>query len=120
MKKLLIILILAISSTESFSQARPFTYGADRRRYTVYLPAAYRQNTTTLYPLVFNFHGGGMTMTEQMFYSGMNEAAERFHFIVVYPQGIRQDWNVGFDMPYQQGTDDVGFVKALLQKLSRT
>jgi polyhydroxybutyrate depolymerase len=49
----------------------------------------------------------------------MNEAAEKHQFIVVYPQGIKQDWNVGFDMSYQKGSDDVGFIKALLASLQK-
>ena len=60
-----------------------------------------------------------MTMTEQMFYTRMNESAEKNHFIVVYPQGIKQDWNVGFEMSYQDGTDDVGYIKALLASLHK-
>ena len=55
-----------------------------------------------------------MTMAEQMLYTQMNRAADRHRFIVVYPQGIKQDWNVGFGMSYLAGTDDVGFTQAML------
>src|SRR5688500_9154758 len=50
----------------------------------------------------------------------MNKAAETYQFIVVYPQGIKHDWNVGFEMSYQQGSDDIGFVKALMSHLTKT
>ncbi len=58
-----------------------------------------------------------MTMTEHMFYTGMNETAEKSEFIVVYPQGIKQDWNVGFGMSNVKGTNDVGFIDTLLTHL---
>ncbi|WP_235501894.1 alpha/beta hydrolase family esterase [Janthinobacterium sp. Ant5-2-1] len=72
-----------------------------------------------VFPVVFNFHGGGMSMAEQMLYTQMNKTAEWHQFIVVYPQGIRQDWNVGFGMDYLAGTDDVGFTQAMLSKLKQ-
>jgi polyhydroxybutyrate depolymerase len=102
---------------QSFSQARPFKFGEERRRYLLYLPKSYERNQAKKYPLIFNFHGGGMTMAEQMFYSGMNKAADQHDFIVVYPQGVDQDWNVGFETSYRFGTDDVGYIEQLLQLL---
>lgn len=111
------LLLLLCSGAQLFSQARQFKWGNERRRYLVYLPASYHQNTKDKFPVIFNFHGGGMTMTEQMFYSGMNKAAEKNRFIVVYPQGINQDWNVGFETSYRFGTDDVGYIDTLLSYL---
>src|SRR5688572_9334551 len=58
-----------------------------------------------------------MTLTEHMFDTGMNRYADKNNYIVVYPQGIKQDWNVGFDMSYQFGSNDVGYVNALLDTL---
>lgn len=69
--------------------------------------------------MVFNFHGGGMAMAEQMLYTQMNKTADKYDFIVVYPQGIKQDWNVGFDMSYTEGNDDIGFVNSLLVSLAK-
>ncbi|MBC6365837.1 PHB depolymerase family esterase [Algoriphagus sp. AK58] len=91
----------------------------ERRRYLVYLPKAYHENPEQSFPLVFNFHGGGMTAAEQMFYTGMNNTADKYGFIVVYPTGINQDWNVGFDMSYQHGHKDVEFVQAMLTSLKK-
>jgi polyhydroxybutyrate depolymerase len=90
-----------------------------RRRYIVYTPASYEADPDRQYAVVLNFHGRGSTMAEQMLYTGMNRTADRFDFIVVYPQGIAQDWNVGFDQSYREGTDDVGFTEALLDRLER-
>lgn len=39
----------------------------ERRRYLVYLPQSYDATAKNSYPVVFNFHGGGMTAAEQMY-----------------------------------------------------
>ena len=101
------------------AQARSLDHAGARRRYIVYAPDAYAADTTRRFPVVLNFHGGGMTMAEQMMYTGMNRVADSAQFIAVYPQGIGQDWNVGFGTSYREGTDDVGFVEALLAQLAR-
>lgn len=102
------------------TQVAQLTHGDVKRRYITYLPASYAASGDRRYPVVLHYHGGGMTMAEQMLYTRMNEAADRHDFIVVYPQGIDQDWNVGFGMPYAEGTDDVGFTEAILDHLTTT
>lgn len=119
MKQLSVTLLLCFFMNAGFSQAKQFTYGGEKRRYIIFLPSDYQKDTNRSFPVVFNFHGGGMTMTEQMLYSQMNKTAEKQQFIVVYPQGIKQDWNVGFEMSYQHGTDDVGFISALMDSLTK-
>jgi polyhydroxybutyrate depolymerase len=49
----------------------------------------------------------------------MNRVADAERFIVVYPQGLQQDWNVGFGTSYRDGTDDVGFTEEVLDQLQR-
>lgn len=112
-------LLLAVLPTAAHSQAKSLTHGTEKRRYIVYTPASYPADTTRKFPVVLNFHGGGMTMAEQMLYTRMNRTADAERFIVVYPQGLQQDWNVGFGTSYSDGTDDVGFVEALLDQLQR-
>ena len=105
------------------AQEKGLTHKEDKRRYIVYTPKSYASNPDKQYPLVLNFHGGGMTAREQMLYTQMNKAADQFDFIVVYPQGLgnvgKQDWNVGFGTSYQDGTDDVGFTDSLLNQLEK-
>jgi len=76
-------------------------------------------------PVVLNFHGGGGSAASQERYAHMDAIADREGFIVVYPNGtgMLQDslltWNAGTccGMAARQDTDDVGFVRALLDEL---
>lgn len=119
MLKLLITAVLLTTAITVSAQVKSFQFEGVKRKYLLYLPASYQSNPNHSYPLVFNFHGGGMSIAEQMLYTRMNEAADKHNFIVVYPSGIKQDWNVGFEMSYQKGTNDVGFVKAILDSLKQ-
>lgn len=119
MKILIALLALSSVCSTAFAQVSSLVHKEEKRRYIVYTPASYHADAQQSYPVVFNFHGGGMSMAEQMLYTGMNRAADRHRFIVVYPKGIKEDWNVGFGMPYLGGSDDVGFTEALLDKLKK-
>jgi polyhydroxybutyrate depolymerase len=116
---LLVVAAILLLPAATPAQAKSLTHGTEKRRYIVYTPATYPADTARRYPVVLNFHGGGMTMAEQMLYTRMNRTADAEGFIVVYPQGLQQDWNVGFGTSYTDGTDDVGFVEALLDQLQR-
>ncbi len=100
------------------AQVKSLVVNDVKRRYIVYVPKSYEAVKDKNFPVVFNFHGGGMTMAEQMLYTQMNKTADKHDFIVVYPQGIKQDWNVGFDISYTEGTDDIGFIDSLLTSLA--
>ena len=119
MKCLISLLVLACTGIPALAQVSSLVHKEEKRRYIVYTPEAYQSQPQQTFPVVFNFHGGGMSMAEQMLYTQMNKTAERHRFIVVYPQGIKQDWNVGFGMDYLSGTDDVGFTQAMLDKLKQ-
>ncbi|MGK5061462.1 extracellular catalytic domain type 1 short-chain-length polyhydroxyalkanoate depolymerase [Janthinobacterium sp. LB3P112] len=119
MKIAISLFILSCLRSPVLAQVQSLQHKEDKRRYIVYTPAAYASAPQQAFPVVFNFHGGGMSMAEHMLYTQMNKTAERHQFIVVYPQGIKQDWNVGFGMDYLAGTDDVGFTQAMLSKLKQ-
>jgi polyhydroxybutyrate depolymerase len=115
MKNLLKIIALLIVSGAAFAQTKSVQHKDLKRRYIIYTPKGY--DTQKEYPVVFNFHGSGMTHTEQMLYTRFNETADKHGFIVVYPRGIKEDWNVGYGMSYTNGTDDIGFVEAMLTQI---
>ncbi|MBV7537131.1 dienelactone hydrolase family protein [Duganella sp. sic0402] len=119
MKILISFLTLVCFCLPAFAQVKSLVYKEEKRRYLVYTPPSYVDQPQKAFPLVFNFHGSGMTMAEQMLYTQMNRAADRHQFIVVYPLGIKQDWNVGFGMSYLEGSDDIGFTEALLARLKQ-
>jgi polyhydroxybutyrate depolymerase len=117
MKNLISFGLLACLSLPALAQVKSLVHKDEKRRYLVYTPASYASQPQKNFPVVFNFHGGGMSMAEQMLYTQMNRAADRHGFIVVYPRGIKDDWNVGFGMSYLEGSDDIGFTEALLARL---
>lgn len=117
MKTISAIILFLIINVACYSQQRQIKVNDQKRSFITYAPKSIDSTKTT--PLVFNFHGGGMSALEQMFYTEMNDSAETQGFIVVYPQGIESDWNVGFDMDYDEGSDDVSFVKAILRQLGK-
>lgn len=117
MKKLISIVVFIFVFSFTFGQTKSLQYKDVKRKYILYTPQNYDSAKT--YPVVFNFHGGGMTPAEQMLYTDMNQTADKYGFIVVYPKGIKEDWNVGFETSYKEGTDDIGFVDALLTQLQK-
>jgi polyhydroxybutyrate depolymerase len=108
---------------------RILTVGGLKRTYLVHVPNSY--DGTEPYPVVLGFHGGGSDAKQFVFYSGLNETADRENFIAVYPNGTGETiqgygvfiWNGGSRQP--GGTDpnlakvdDVEFTKALLNDLA--
>ncbi len=83
------------------------------RTYTVYLPAAYTSGDHL--PLLFSLHGLTQTGNTMMQFTGFNTYADQYNFIVVYPDGINNSWNVGFSGG--STANDVGFLSALIDTL---
>ena len=82
------------------------------RTYRLHLPP--NHNKDIALPLVFNFHGYTSNAIEQEFYSGMNQVADTARFIVCYPDGINNAWNVGW--AFGSTADDVGFTSAMIDE----
>jgi polyhydroxybutyrate depolymerase len=92
------------------------------RTYFVHLPISY--NPSNSYPLIFAMHGGGLLGYEGIEgQSQLSELSDSENFIVVYPEGLQtlgfRTWNAGDCCPSATtlGTDDVGFINSLLEKL---
>lgn len=110
MKNILILIAVFIVSN-SFCQDFTLTHDGLTRSYRLYTPSGY--NTDSIYPLVVNMHGYGSNAIEQEFYTAFNDVADSAGFLVVYPNGINETWNVSSTT----GTDDVGFISALIDTL---
>lgn len=116
--KILIFGILFLSiSFPGKGQTRGVKVDGEVRRFTMYIPKSI--DTSQVAPLVINFHGSGMTAVEQMLYTKMNETADQYGFIAVYPQGKDNNWNVGFEMDYDKGSNDIAFIKVLIEKVKK-
>jgi polyhydroxybutyrate depolymerase len=71
--------------------------------------------------VVLVFHGGGGRAESVRWQSRMNEVADRYGFLVVYPDGTGLNgmltWNAGIGSGYasRHHVDDVGFVRTLIE-----
>lgn len=82
-----------------------------RRTYYLHTPLAATHPT----PLVVALHGSGMQGKEMAEKTALNKLADREGFIVVYPDGLRQKWNVSGKAP----EDNVQFVHDLIGEMQR-
>ena len=88
------------------------------RSYILYVPASY--DAANPVPLVFNFHGYGSNASQQIFYGDFRPIADQEGFLVVHPDGTRDQANTThFNVGWGGSTvDDVGFTNALLDVLA--
>jgi polyhydroxybutyrate depolymerase len=112
MKKILIVLIYIIIANAGFSQDFTMTHDGLTRSYRLHTPTGYMGDS--IYPLVVNMHGLGSNAIEQEFYTAFNDVADSAGFLVVYPNGINETWNISSET----GVDDVGFISALIDTLN--
>ncbi len=84
------------------------------RSYRIHLPPDFDPQESL--PLVFNLHGFTSNAIQQEIYSGMNAVADSARFIVCYPDGIGQAWNVGWS--FGSTADDIGFISAMIDEFA--
>lgn len=97
------------------AQNYSFIHNGLTRNYIVHLPPTYSVSNT--YSLVLNLHGYTSTASAQQMYSSFNVIADTANIIVVYPDGVSNAWNSGWNNPYFSGVDDVGFLSALIDTM---
>lgn len=66
-------------------------------------------------PLVFNLHGYTSNSLQQEAYSEMNAVADAERFVVVYPDGVNNSWNLGLG-----SVDEYGFFTGMMDLLEVT
>ncbi len=93
------------------------SFGGLQRSYVLHVPPGLQQPNG----LVINLHGAGMTGSQQAAVTGYNAVADRYGFVVAYPDGIDTTWadGRGASLPDRQGVDDVGFLATLIGRLSQ-
>jgi len=86
------------------------------RTYLLHVPPGYTGNAPV--PLVVDFHPIGLPVAWEVAASGFKALSDREGFIVAFPQGIDNNWNVGPCCTTDTTIDDFGFVEALVRQLS--
>ena len=110
-RKLLVVVICSLSLCfTAKAQVDSILHQGGFRTFIVHLPTGY--NSAVSYPLILNFHGLGETALQQEIYTGFDAIADTAKFIVVYPQGLSNSWNIG-----QGGADDINFATVLIDTL---
>ncbi len=92
---------------------RSFVHAGKTRSYRLHIPQPFPSGPM---PLVFSLHGYTSDGLQQEFYSQFSPLADAEHFLVVYPDGIGNYWDVGF-LP--DNSDDVGFLSALIDTIAQ-
>ena len=91
------------------------------RSYRLHIP----ENVTENAPLVVVMHGYSSSASVIEEYSEMNRIADENGFVVVYPQGTKDDngyhfFNVGYDFHSGVDVDDMGYIHALIDHMQET
>ncbi len=115
MRKLILTLFicLAISGDTTSQISGSFVFDGITRSWVLHLPTDY--NAGESMPLMIALHGLTQTGPEMMQFSDFNTIADTGNFVVVYPNGAGNAWNVGFSGGSTE--DDVGFLSALIDTL---
>lgn len=92
-------------------------HGGRTRTYLLHVPASFKGGPVAL---VLDFHGYSRTGSSQRSGSGWDKLSEREGILVAYPDGVGSSWNVGgcCGSAGSANVDDVGFVRALIDKLA--
>jgi polyhydroxybutyrate depolymerase len=116
MKRFLLILIaIILSGNDSTAQiSGSFVFEGINRTWKVWLPAGYTGQEPL--PLLLALHGLTQNGQSIMEFSGFNQVADTAGFIVAYPDGVNNSWNVGF--AGGSTANDVGFLLALTDTLN--
>ena len=128
MKVLILIVLLLAASATAFAFYYLYTHGTHsftinfagmERKYLLHTPPGY--DGTTPVPLVIVLHGYADTPAAIESHSGFSTKSDTEGFIVVYPEGLGQSWNVGWgffeEYAFTNNIDDVGFIRALIDSL---
>lgn len=100
----------------SGDQARELIVGDTSRTFKLHVPASYTGSAPV--PLVLDFHQMGYTADGASVSSGMKEVSDAQGFLVAWPQGIENTWDIGPCCALSSPVDDFAFVRALVRRIS--
>ncbi len=114
-----IIILLAVIYNILNVTNGEITSSSQLRKYLLYVPDTYNPDSST--PLIISLHGFAEWPAHQMQVSGWNDLADRFGFLVVYPEGTRFPlrWHIS-GIPEMRGDSimDIAFIADLIDRLS--
>ena len=90
-------------------------HAGKRRTYTVHAPPSYQQGTALPVVIAMHFSPGSAEAIQSM--AGLDARADQRGFLVAYPEGLSGSYNA---LVCCGNEDDVGFVKALVDRLTTT
>ena len=93
--------------------------GGRSRSYILHAPSGLTAGTAL--PVVIDLHGAGGNGKQQQGMSGFSSLADKEKFLAIFPDGVDGYWNVDDTCCGTAGKekiDDVGFLKAIITKLS--
>lgn len=93
-----------------------FDYRGDPRSFYIHIPPSARGGKAL--PAVLVFHGGGGDGAKVADQTGMVGVADRYGFVVIFPNASGGNWNDGRDTT-GGGPDDVGFTLALIDLVAQ-
>jgi polyhydroxybutyrate depolymerase len=98
-------------------QERQVTINDTVRTYTMHVPANYGGNAPV--PLVLDFHPMGLGALQwEEANSGYKALSDQEGFIVVWPHGLENSWNLGPCCTTSTTIDDFGFARAIVRQLA--
>ncbi|MDA3927347.1 MAG: carbohydrate-binding protein [Prolixibacteraceae bacterium] len=106
-KFLLAVLSLLVLSTVSIAQ-EDIEVGETTRKMLAYAPSGIKDNS----PLLISMHGMNQDIAYQQNQSKWEDVADENGFVVVYPAGINNSWDIG-------GTSDTDFILAIIDEMAK-
>lgn len=113
---------VAIQHARRADEYQVISVGGVERQYRIYVPSYY--NGSSKVPLLLALHGALGSAQQFESESGFDAVAERYGFIVAYPDGLGRlkyslhFWNSGYiNAGLKGGADDVGFLTALVEQV---
>lgn len=116
-----LLLTMTIASISHAQESTPEPIPFDERSYELFVPESYSAHTPM--PLVIVLHGASGWGARTQAWLGFDAIAEEVGFIVVYPDGIANNWDFGGGVLTETGIthiDDDGFILWLIDNLAET
>ncbi len=110
-------LIPSITFCQGFDKEISITHNDQQRKLVIHFPPSFSQGL----PLVIVLHGGGGNKENVNKVTNFSAVADSENFLVVYPDGIDNQWNDGREyktlFKKQSEADDVGFISSMIDYL---